>query len=117
MALEPVYRVATLVPPEGLEGVIEGVTSVANLAVGHYDRVLWWSTPGIEQYLPLPGAAPRSADIGELRRDPTVRLEFSIPRDEAMLNLVVDEGIRPAHPFEEPVIVVMEAFADIASSD
>jgi len=117
MALEHVYRVMTLVPPDGMEGVIEGVISVANLAVGHYDRVLWWSSPGTEQYLPLSGANPRTADIGELRRDPTVRLEFSIPRDEAMLNLVVDEGIRPAHPYEEPVIVVTEAFADIASGD
>jgi len=117
MALEPVYRVVTLLPPDAVEDVVENVVSIANLSVGHYNRVVWWSAPGTEQFQPLPGAEPRVGRIGEVHRVPSVRLEFSIPRDEAMLTLVVDEGIRAAHPYEEPVVLVFDAFADISSSE
>jgi hypothetical protein len=38
----------------------------------------------------------------------SIELKFLLPRNEELLNQVVEEGIRPAHPWEAPVITVDE---------
>ncbi len=106
-----VFRVTTFVHPDHRERLLEGILSVVPLRWGRYDSVLWWSEPGTEQFRPREGANPSKGAVGELSRLPSVMVEFRIPRDRALLERVVREGIVPHHPWEEPVILVDEATA------
>jgi hypothetical protein len=106
--MEKAYRVTVFVPPAQLEEVITSITRVLPANYGKYGEVFWWSAPGTEQYRPLEGANPSSGTIGELSRMESIELKFLLPRNEELLNQVVEEGIRPAHPWEAPVITVDE---------
>lgn len=113
MPLQPIYRVAIYVPPESVDSVLAGVCRIAPLRYGKYDRSAWWISGGTEQYEPGTGASPSHGEVGKVSRVATTRLEFCIPREQALLRQVIDTGIRPNHPWEEPAIFVDEAFADI----
>ena len=90
---------------------MEQILSVTPLTFGRYEAVAWWSAPGTEQFRPLPGSQGH-ADGGSLMQHwHSIKLEFSIARDEQLLNRVINEGIVPAHPWEEPVICVAETFS------
>ncbi|MFN3700890.1 MAG: hypothetical protein ACK4VI_05120 [Alphaproteobacteria bacterium] len=97
-----------------------------------YDRVLWWSETeqpaadviiqrnsersdiesiaGTEQFRALHGANPAQGQIGETAQTPAIRMEFSFPDDEAALSAFIHTVLRPAHPWEEPVIYAHRAF-------
>ena len=105
----PVYRITVFVPAGHVQAVIDGVCAVDELRIGDYAQVAWLSAPGSEQFLPLPGARPTQGSIGALERNASVRLEFCIPREEARLRRVIDEGIRAHHPWEVPAIFVDES--------
>ena len=109
MTFEPVYRVSVFVPPAHVQRVVDAICAVDDLRIAGYDRVLWTSAPGIEQFRPLPGATPTAGEVGELTRAPTVRVEFCIARDHERLQRVIEHGIRPAHPWEVPAIFVDES--------
>jgi len=109
--LRPVYRVTTFVPPEHLEALLAGISSVVPLRYGDYDSVAWWWAAGTEQFRPLPGAHPTQGEIGRVERVATVRLEISIPRDPEMLAMLLEEGLVPHHPWEEPAVFVDESLA------
>ncbi len=109
MRLQPVYRITVFVPPADLAALQAGICAVDPLQAGRYDRAMWVSAPGEEQFRPLPGAQPALGAIGELVRTPTVRLEFAIARDRQLLERIVEHGIRPYHPWEVPAIFVDEA--------
>ena len=111
MNLRPVYRVTTFVPPEHLEALLAGISSVVPLRHGDYDSVAWWWAAGTEQFRPLPGAHPTQGEIGRVERVATVRLEISIPRDPEMLAMLLEEGLVPHHPWEEPAVFVDESLA------
>ena len=98
-------------PPERAEKVLAGVTDITPLSYGRYDRVAWYSSSveGTEQYRPLSGSGPTVGKENVFEQGASMRLEFSIPRDEKLLDQVLQEGIIPAHPWEEPVIVITEA--------
>ncbi|MBB5207266.1 hypothetical protein [Chiayiivirga flava] len=102
----PVYRITVFVPPEAVQGLLDGICAVDDLRIGDYDRVLWTSAPGIEQFRPLPGATPTQGDVGAVERGATVRVEFCIPRDDDRLARVIALGIRPHHPWQVPAIFV-----------
>lgn len=116
--LLPVYRVTVFVPPYALEALIDGVCAVDDLRVGRdaddgdhtdrYDRALWISAPGREQFRPLPGSDPADGRTCAVARGDTVRIEFCVDRDAARLQRVIDDGIRPHHPWEVPAIFVDE---------
>ena len=108
MKLDPVYRVSVYVPPAHVERVIDAICAVDDLRIGTYEHVLWTSAPGSEQFRPLAGATPTQGDVGQLTRTPTVRIEFCMPRDPERLRRVIDEGIRPSHPWHVPAIFVDE---------
>ena len=111
MKLRPVYRVTTFVPPEHLERLLAGIQRVVPLRYGEYDAVAWWSAEGTEQFRPLAGARPTHGEIGRLERVTTLRLELSIPRDPALLDRLLGEGLLPHHPWEEPAVFVDESMA------
>ncbi|MCA0970521.1 hypothetical protein LCM20_07985 [Halobacillus litoralis] len=108
MELVKIYRIKTFVIEENLEKVKEGVLSINALQVGNYKNVMWQSQPGVEQFVPAEGSVPTEGEAGERTYVPSIRLEFSIPRDEDLLKRVIEEGIYPNHPWDEPVVQVSE---------
>lgn len=109
--MKPVYRITTFVPPEHLDALLDGIESQAPLRFGPYDRSAWWSSVGVEQFRPLPGAVPTVGRAGRTERVPTVRLEFVIPRDPELLERVLERGLLPTHPWQEPAVFVDESSA------
>lgn len=110
MRLIPVYRITVFVPPAQLEALKAGILSVDDLAIGDYREVLWISAPGMEQFRPGASATPTLGVAGELVSAPSVRLEFSIPRDAERLRRVIVEGVQAHHPWEVPAVFVDESF-------
>ena len=104
--MEKAYRITVFVPPAQLEAVLDSITSVLPPDSGKYREVFWWSSPGIEQFRPLEGSNPTSGSLSELSRMDSIELKFLIPRNERLLKKIIEEGIRPAHPWEAPVITV-----------
>jgi hypothetical protein len=108
MIEQRMYRVTTFVPPEHLDKVLEAVSAQVPLTYGPYDKSAWWSAVGTEQFEPRPGAEPTVGEIGRVERVPTVRLEFAIPCDRALLDKVLTHGLLPAHPWQQPAIFIDE---------
>ncbi|MCA1012657.1 hypothetical protein [Halobacillus halophilus] len=108
MQLKPIYRIKTYVVPEYLEKVITGVLQIDELGYGHYKNVVWLSNDGVEQFVPSETSVPTEGNIGETTKVTSVRLEFSIPRDEKLLRDIIENGIYPNHPWDEPVVQVTE---------
>ena len=109
VVLKPMFRVTTFVPPESVDALLEGVAGVVPLRYGQYDRAAWWSSVGVEQFRPLPGAVPTFGEIGRIERVPTVRIEFAIPRDAELLTRVLTLGLLPSHPWHEPAVFIDES--------
>ncbi|HYK02231.1 MAG TPA: PLP-dependent transferase [Thermoanaerobaculia bacterium] len=111
MHYEDVYHVTTFVPPDALKGLVEAIARTVPLRYGRYEQVAWWSATGTEQFKPLPGSNPSLGAAGEVKQAPSVRLEFVIPRDVAILDRVMTLGISPRanHPWEEPAVLVEES--------
>lgn len=108
MKLVEVYRVKTFVVPEYVEAVVQGILSMDDLRVGNYKNVMWQSKDGMEQFVPGEEALPTEGKTGEKTILTSHRIEFSIPRDESLLRKVIEEGIYPNHPWDEPIIQVSE---------
>ncbi|WP_027955634.1 hypothetical protein [Halobacillus kuroshimensis] len=108
MKLVDIYRVKTYVIPEYVENVIQSVLSVDDLQVGQYKNVMWQTKDGMEQFVPSGTAVPTEGKKGEIERVTSLRIEFSIPRDEDLLTKVIEQGIYAAHPWDEPVVQVTE---------
>jgi len=104
--MEKAYRVTVFVPPAQFEDVLASITRVLPPNNGKYGEVFWWSATGIEQFKPLEGSNPTSGSVGELSRMDSIELKFLLPRNIEILNQVIEEGIRSAHPWEAPVITV-----------
>lgn len=111
MSLSRMYRITTFVPPDHVDQLLTGITREAPLTYGPYDRSAWWSSVGVEQFRPLPGSKPTVGRPGQVERVPTVRLEFAIPHDPELLDRVVNRGLVPNHPWEEPAVFVDEPLA------
>lgn len=109
MKLMPVYRITTFVPTAKLDGLLAGITRAVPLKWGNYDSVSWVSTGVAEQFRPLPGSHPTAGKVGELEKVESVRLEFMIPRDPDLLNVLLTEGLIPNHPWEEPAVFIDES--------
>lgn len=106
---QPVYRICVYVPPNGLQALQQGILAVHALRSGDYDRVMWTTAHCREQFRPLAGANPTVGTPGETTVVDSVRLEFALPRDPALLDRVIAEGILPHHPWDCPAIFVDEA--------
>jgi hypothetical protein len=114
MHLIPVYRVTVFVPPAHLAALKAGILSVDDLAIGDYCEVMWTSAPGLEQFRPGETTTPTLGVAGELTSAPSVRLEFSIPRDPERLRRVIVDGVHAHHPWEVPAVFVDESFFPMA---
>jgi kynurenine formamidase len=103
------YRITTFVPPDHLDTLLEAVERHTPLIFGPYDRSAWWAA-GTEQFRPLPDASPTVGEVGNTERVPTVRLEFTIPRDADLLERIVSDAVLSSHPWEEPAVFIDECF-------
>lgn len=92
------YRLTVFVPLEALEGFVKAVSPHIPAFLGGYDHVCWWAQSGIEQSRETPG--------GKIERVPAARFECSLPKDRAALDRFINETVKPAHPWKEPVILV-----------
>jgi hypothetical protein len=104
--LRAVYRVTVFAPPDSVDSLLEAVEAEAPLVFGKYDRSAWWSAIGVEQFRPLAGATPAVGSIGQVKRVPTIRLEFAVPHDPKLLQRVLSRAVVPNHPWQEPAIFV-----------
>ena len=100
------YRVVTFVPEEHAREFIDAVTPHIPHLFGAYDSVTWWSEPktehGTEQY--------RARAEGEaIKQVPSVRIEFSIPKEHSVRDRFVEDVITAHHPWEAPVILIYDA--------
>jgi len=111
LKLKSVYRITTFVPPEMLERLITGILKVLPLKYARYDQALWWSAPGFEHTR----VKEAGQDVAE--RSPSIKLEFSIPKDDNLLQKAISEGIIPNHPWGEPIIYIAESVSTRIKSD
>ena len=110
LRLHPVYRITVFVPPARLDALKRGILAVDDLAAGGYADGMWESAPGREQFRTLPGTTSAVGAAGEQVSEPTVRLEFCIPRgvpgDRERLQRLLDQGIAAHHPWNSPAVFV-----------
>jgi hypothetical protein len=52
MIFRKVYRVTTFVPPDRVDGPLDGIVREVPLEYGRYDCSAWWSAVGVEQFRP-----------------------------------------------------------------
>ena len=112
--LEQVYLVSVNIPTEDVTRVLDSLTSAVPLIYGEYDQVAFRSAPGVEQFRPLSGS--RAGAQEELSEYKTTRVSFSIPQDPETLRKALD-AIRNSHPYEEPVINVVEGWTSRATGE
>jgi len=108
MHLQPVYRITVYVPPTHLEDVLAAAEEAAPMRLGRYESVAHWSAEGTERFRPMAGADPTIGTPGVESRVPTVLLEVVIPRDDELLERVL-QAVVATHPWEEPAIFVDES--------
>ncbi|REG86787.1 hypothetical protein [Marinomonas pollencensis] len=101
------YRIKVFVIEEFLEKVIASIKEATNLKYGNYDGVLWHSQPGTERCVPRKGSVTYAGEIDGQYACDSIQVQFSIPRERALLEKVV-ESIFSSHPWDEPVISITE---------
>lgn len=107
------YRLVIFIPKNNLEEFIRKIQDAIPSFIGNYDRVMWWNDPSIEygigQFRPMEGANPTEGKVGQTERIEDIRIEFLVPHDKKMIEEMIAKTIRPAHPYEEPVIYITKA--------
>jgi dinuclear metal center YbgI/SA1388 family protein len=96
-AREPLEKLVTFVPPSHADAVLD---ALAGAGAGHLGRYSHCSfrAPGTGTFLPLPGADPWVGTVGELHREPEVRLEVLVPASRRPAAVA---ALLAAHPYEE----------------
>ena len=115
---EPVWTLEVQTVPEDVDRILDAILVVYPLPYGKYERNASVSGPGIETARPPAGTttATNSADFqpGQTETYPMVELKVSVPRQQAILQWVMD-AILDVHHYEESVIFVREARASRAA--
>ena len=104
LAREPLDALTTYVPVADAERVLDAVAAAGAGRSGGYERAAFTST-GTGTFTPLPGAHPAIGEVGRREHVEEVRLEVGVPR---ALRRAVLAALRAAHPYEEPVAVLVE---------
>jgi dinuclear metal center YbgI/SA1388 family protein len=95
---EPSYKVATFLPAQSADALLEGVARAGAARIGNYTHCSF-RAPGEGSFFAGAGTAPAVGVRHALNREPEVRIEFPVPagRLDAVLAALVG-----AHPYEEP---------------
>lgn len=110
MQLQAIYRITVFVPQSAFRTLVDGVKRVFPLGDDYYDSVLWYLEDAHEEFRAGSRANPTRGEPGKLHQEPVSMLVFSVPRDEAMLERVVEEGIKANHPWEAPGLFIEESW-------
>jgi dinuclear metal center YbgI/SA1388 family protein len=100
----PVAYVVTYVPPGFVDDVLAAMHDAGAGRVGRYESCGHVSS-GEGRYTPLSGASPLLGGSDAAARVDESRIEVVAPRSAAG---AVEAAARSAHPYEEPVIVIVE---------
>lgn len=92
------------IPVEDTDAVLDAVFRAGAGDVGDYRECAFLSS-GTGQFRPRPGAVPAIGSVGDLERVAENRVEVVLPR---RLRRDVVAALRAAHPYEEPVLHVLE---------
>jgi hypothetical protein len=93
------YLIVVYVVLEAVDKVVEAVKEATDFAYGNYKWVYWKSAEGIEYF--------NEANEDEVNSNPAIKLEFSISKNDALLEEVLNK-IVVVHPWKEPVIRICE---------
>lgn len=110
MQLRPIYRITVFVPRDALRALVDGIKHVYPLGDDYYDSVLWYVEDAHEEFRARPGAQPARGTIDRLQEEAVSMLVFSLPREEQMLERVLQQGVRANHPWEAPGLFVEESW-------
>lgn len=94
--------------------VREAVTKAVGLAYGNYKGVAFEGANGTQYFRPVDGS--QMGDTGETVEMPVRILTFTLPDDDKIVAEAI-EAIRFAHSYQEPVIILKEAYASRAHYD
>ena len=117
---EPVWTLEIQTLPDDTDRILDAVMKVYPLGYGRYQRNASISTLGQETAQPEPGSTTTTHvdgfEAGRTETYPMVELKISLPRDEGILEKVMD-AVTWAHHYEEPVIFLREDWASRAAYD
>ena len=102
--MEEQVRLELYVPADHLRVVVEALHQAGAGRVGAYDHTCA-VTPVTGHWRPLEGATPYEGTVGELSQAPELKVEMRCPRSLASQAV---RAARAAHPYEEPVIDVIQ---------
>lgn len=100
---EPVAMLVTYAPPGAVDGLRHAMAAAGAGRIGPYEECAFVS-PGTGRFSPMAGAMPLLGDDGEGVAE--VRLEMVAPVEAASRVL---RAARDAHPYEEPVVLCVNA--------
>jgi hypothetical protein len=107
--MEAMLQLCFQAPPEDVDRIMAAVSAITPLTMGKYDSNAYQSAGGIERYRPLEGAAAGAET--EIRRRPgVVEVSFHLPKDQGLLERVI-EAIFRVHSYQEPFITVEDVLA------
>lgn len=103
-------KLVTFVPEAAADALLDAVAAAGAARVGNYSHCSFRSE-GIGSFFAGRGTAPAAGRVGELNREPELRLEFVAPRalEDAVVTALV-----AAHPYEEPAYDVLDRRGDAA---
>ena len=118
--LVPVWTLEIQTVREDVDKILDAVMEVHPLKFGRYRRTASISATGMETAQPEPGSTTTTHvegfEAGATETYPMVEVKISIERDVAALQKVMD-AVLFVHHYEEPVIIVREAWASRADYD
>lgn len=103
-------RVLVQVPEMDVERLLAAIVAVVPLAWGDYDQVAFTTSAGVQQFRSV-GTGRNRATAGP-ERVPCTEVQIFVPLKGEELDPVL-RAIYDAHPYEEPVIQLVEAIRSL----
>ena len=100
------FKVIVYVPVSDAEKIRQVIGEAGGGRIGNYDFCSF-SVRGIGCFRPLQGANPTIGEVGKHEEVEEERIEIEVA-EELLKDLIVK--LKAAHPYEEPVIDVIELF-------
>lgn len=98
------YKIQVYLPEEALETVRKTIEEKGGGIIGNYRGCMsWWKVTS--SWITMEGAHPYNGEVGKRTEEEEYILQCRV--DEDHLKTVV-EAIKKVHPYEEPVVDVVE---------
>ena len=104
--MDPMWRLIYQAPIEDIDRIFDAIRAVVPLVHGKTDNNGYRTATGFEYYRPMEGTPTGAED--DVRKRPGVdEMHLFLPRDEAVLQTVI-ETIYEVSSYYEPVIIVQD---------